>query len=1047
MISAIWTAFLPQHIQRLRFNPILCTTKPGSQELVDVDATITNFCPASPERQAGFTGNICVYNRQGQMEIQIEGITVSSFAASAANDRDLYLETVYKVDPWSGITKADDEASGIVDNELFLSKVGSSDVADIEDLFSRMGISLSDQNRELLSVCSKQLPSLVPALVKEMILESSDHRSLHHQLKHVVNQVSHRFPRLRILEVDLTQIGTLGAHFAGSMAVSFVSYTYIYPDGGKLPQFDTGELRRQPHKIRSKQLSSGQSLRDVDLEEESYDLVVVAGLSHDPEVLRHQLMDIRHTMTLGGYLLIVRTSHVPLRERLLHCVSPSAAIVSQDANSLDIGLLETVQFTSVNAEFYTPHRTSSLQVVQATNLDLEAFRSPLKCTVPIDTPGQVLLLGGTKPETQQIRSRLAEILPLYECDVIESQSLDAVDQVVLQNASAAVMLSDLDEPLMANMTAARLTKLQQLFVPNRSILWLTSGFREDNPYHHATLGMSRCVRHETPRLRLQFLDVDTLSGIQGMVAEVFLRLLRADDAEIEGTLWSTEYELVLQNGQVLIPRVLPMEDLNRRYNSVRRVITHEIDASRSVVEIFGAREGADIVWRPEDTGVPMAQLQSLDATVAVRMRYSSLWAVRVDDVYAFLGMGDTQDGRQVLLVSPANASCVCVHREWIFDMGSDLRHDSRFLAQLMAVFIAKTIQRQSPRCMVTLYEPPRALMDVLDAIETKCQYLTSDAQKAASDGRLAFVHPLSTDDVLQSLLPISGTFVSFEDNTLYLRLKHLLPAMVARLDKDSFVQLNSTVGYDKHSRAERNAVKQAISLASQSLKTFAKAAREHNPVSLSSILENPSQSMFTTLDWVSQPRAFERIQAISPTSVLSGERTYVMVGLTGELGQSLCRFMVRHGARYIVVASRYVYTFPVPLQHAKSNVHSNPNGAASWQFELESMGATVQIMKLDVTDLNAVDRFKIELASRLPPVGGVMNGAMVLSDGLFADMTIDDFTKVMKPKVTGSYNLDLVFNGPDLDFFIMFSSLTGVPGNKGQSNYTAANMVRLPRPR
>ncbi|RLL93808.1 hypothetical protein CFD26_101962 [Aspergillus turcosus] len=1017
--GAIWTSFLPQHIRRLRFNPMLCTTQPDRQELLDLDATITNFSPASPGSHANFTGNICVYNKQGQMEIQVEGITVASFAASAENDRDLYLETVYKVDPWSRLTKADDQASSIMDNELLLSQVGTGDVTHIEGILSQMNVSLSGQDRDLLCVCAEQMPSLVPALVKEITRDSSEQSSLRHQLTHVVDQVSHRFPRLRILEMDLSRTGALGAHFAGSLAVSFVSYTYIYPDGVVLPRLDTGELRRQPQKIRVKQLLSGQSLTDVDLEEESYDLVIVAGLSDDQQVLHRQLGEIRHIMTLGGYLLIVRTARVSLQERLLHCVSPDTAIVSKDVNTLGHGgLLETVQFTRVTSEFHTPRRTSSLHVAQATNASLEAFRSPLTSTLPIDMPGPILLLGGSKPETSQIISRLEDILPLYDCVVITAQSLDAVDDSVLNSASAAVMLSDLDEPLMASMTETRLAKLQQLFAPNRSILWLTRGFREDNPYHYATLGLSRSVRLETPGLRLQFLDVDTLSGIEDLVAEVFLRLLRTDDTELAGALWSTEYELVLQDGQLLIPRVLPMKDLNRRYNSVRRVIAHDVDVSRSVVEIVAARESTGVVWHANDTGVPVAGLQPRDPTIVVRMRYSSAWALDTGEgVFAFVGIGDTRDWRQVLVVSATNASCVCVHRDWTFDVGLDRRRGPSLLARLLAVFIAKAIRRQTPHGMVTLYEPTRALMDVLDATEGQCRYLTSDAQKAARDDRLLFVHPLLTDDMLRSVLPVSGTFVSFENDGVHLRLKELLPSSVVQLDKDCLVRLSSSCGL-----AENTGIKQAVSLAIQSLEPVADDAQEDNLVSLDTVLENRAHSMFTTLDWVGRPKALVRAQAISAASALSAHKTYVLVGLTGELGQSLCRFMIRHGARFIVVASR------------------NPNVATSWIEELVSMGATVQIMKLDVTDLAGVHRFKVDLAARLPPVGGVVNGAMILSDGIFADMTIDEFTKVMRPKVTGSTNLDLVFNDPDLDFFIMFSSLTGVAGNRAQSNYTAANM-------
>ena len=77
----------------------------------------------------------------------------------------------------------------------------------------------------------------------------------------------------------------------------------------------------------------------------------------------------------------------------------------------------------------------------------------------------------------------------------------------------------------------------------------------------------------------------------------------------------------------------------------------------------------------------------------------------------------------------------------------------------------------------------------------------------------------------------------------------------------------------------------------------------------------------------------------------------------------------------------------------------------------------------------------------MPAIGGVANGAMVLSDRLFADMPYESFQKVLEPKVDGSKNLDEVFSGDDLDFFILFSSISVVTGQRSQANYAAANNV------
>lgn len=96
---------------------------------------------------------------------------------------------------------------------------------------------------------------------------------------------------------------------------------------------------------------------------------------------------------------------------------------------------------------------------------------------------------------------------------------------------------------------------------------------------------------------------------------------------------------------------------------------------------------------------------------------------------------------------------------------------------------------------------------------------------------------------------------------------------------------------------------------------------------------------------------------------------------------------------------------------------------------------------MDVTDKADLNRVYEDICSTMHPIGGVMNGAMVLSDGLFENLTLEGIQKVLKPKIDGSENLNEVFQSQDLEFFIMFSSLTAVFGMRGQSNYAAANMV------
>ncbi|KAH7329713.1 beta-ketoacyl synthase domain-containing protein [Stachybotrys elegans] len=81
-----------------------------------------------------------------------------------------------------------------------------------------------------------------------------------------------------------------------------------------------------------------------------------------------------------------------------------------------------------------------------------------------------------------------------------------------------------------------------------------------------------------------------------------------------------------------------------------------------------------------------------------------------------------------------------------------------------------------------------------------------------------------------------------------------------------------------------------------------------------------------------------------------------------------------------------------------------------------------------------------DVSQSMPPIAGVAQGAMVLDDVAMRDMTLQQLTRVLGPKVDGSINLDRLFHDMPLDFFVFFSSLASVAGNLGQANYTAANM-------
>ena len=117
----------------------------------------------------------------------------------------------------------------------------------------------------------------------------------------------------------------------------------------------------------------------------------------------------------------------------------------------------------------------------------------------------------------------------------------------------------------------------------------------------------------------------------------------------------------------------------------------------------------------------------------------------------------------------------------------------------------------------------------------------------------------------------------------------------------------------------------------------------------------------------------------------------------------------------------------------------NPNISPGWIKNHKRNGINAVIVPCDVTDETALRAAHKHIVETLPPIAGVLNGAMVLRDVSIQNMSYDLMTDVYRPKVYGSIHLDRIFKNVPLDFFILFSSINCVIGNLGQANYAAAN--------
>ncbi|KPM35703.1 Lovastatin diketide synthase LovF [Neonectria ditissima] len=155
---------------------------------------------------------------------------------------------------------------------------------------------------------------------------------------------------------------------------------------------------------------------------------------------------------------------------------------------------------------------------------------------------------------------------------------------------------------------------------------------------------------------------------------------------------------------------------------------------------------------------------------------------------------------------------------------------------------------------------------------------------------------------------------------------------------------------------------------------------------------------------------------------LDASASYLLIGGLGGLGRAVSRWMVEHGARNLVYLSRGGGSRP---------------GEQAIVRELESMGCGVKLVKGSVSVLNDVAR-ALEAA---PKLKGILQMSMILRDNAVPRMSHEDWTTAVEPKITGTWNLHhaTVAAGCDLDFMLLFSSISGIIGQPGQANYSSAS--------
>ncbi|RYO86086.1 hypothetical protein DL764_009059 [Monosporascus ibericus] len=876
------------------------------------------------------------------------------------------------------------------------------------------------------------------------------------RLAGLTNQLAFKHRNMRVLEIGAGE-GYCTKAILDVLGQNFTSYTCTDVDTAHFDSLKSQIPAAQAERIEFKALDLEQSPAEQGFTAGHYDLVVASNSLHTTADLEETLRQIRTLVRPGGYLALLEpTSNSSLAVALGGCASPAwfsgieenrrySPFVTQEEWD---DVLRTAGFSGLDTatpeepDFATPY---SVMCSMAVDKQMDILRDPLSHASQIVSDVSLLIIGGRTVHTRNlVRDLKRTLAPLFR-EVRQAEGITDVDDETLAIKPVTICLAELDELLFKPFTEDKFNAIVKICDSLQTMLWITIGSRGENPYMNMMVAVGRCLVGEMPNLRLQFLNFDGSDRpTANIVAHHLLRLhhssnLTGEPRKPHEPLYLIERELTVQNGTLLLPRYLPVAPINARLNSDKRVITHEVDQSQTAVAVdattshYRLRDAPPSIHTPDDVRI------SVSKSLFHAIRIASDGTVGC----LHLILGSTGDGsKKIITLSEANQSIVWVPRSRLVELEPldlpDHREEdvlNSTAAELLAMSIlagawgAVLVHEPSPvlaRSLVSLSRP--------HAINLVMTSTSSDA----AIGGVKRIHPACPDRDLVRIVPKeTSVFIDLSEahanastpnDAIGSRLENLVPRG-CKVKRTSHLCSVTAFGFatNHDDRDAASALKSAVqhALKSNQLDSIKLSQHQRSPIvpasAVSSLAQLRSVPYLQAIDWRVDATLPVTIRPVDESIRFRNDRTYFLVGLAGELGLQLTKWMVKHGAKYLALASR------------------NPQLNPDWLELVQSEGAVVKSYAMDVTSRSSVRTAHKRICAEMPPVAGVMNGAMILIDGLFANKTHAEFEKTLRPKVEGTVFLDEIFSSKDLDFFIAFSSLACVSGNMGQTAYAAAN--------
>jgi acyl transferase domain-containing protein len=190
-------------------------------------------------------------------------------------------------------------------------------------------------------------------------------------------------------------------------------------------------------------------------------------------------------------------------------------------------------------------------------------------------------------------------------------------------------------------------------------------------------------------------------------------------------------------------------------------------------------------------------------------------------------------------------------------------------------------------------------------------------------------------------------------------------------------------------------------------------------------------------------RKFERAQLPESSAPrrLRERGVYLITGGTGGIGLAIARLLASACRARIVLTKKTAFPPKARWKEFLDSKEAPKRVVKTLRelMEIERAGAEVEVFAAEASDKEAMRRVIDETIKRFGGINGVFHAAGIVRAGLAQAKSRDAAREVLAPKVEGTRVLHELLAEVDLDFLVLFSSVTSILFPYAESDYAGAN--------